>query len=105
MMEIPESHTTVLLAEAVDALITDPEGIYVDGTFGRGGHSRSILANLSDHGRLWGIDKDPEAIDVGRALTEQDERFAIYHYFNSICLHNFVEFVDIFIADIVHFIA
>ena len=72
-------HSTVLLHEAVDAVLTDPEGIYVDGTFGRGGHCRAILDGLSEKGRLYGIDKDPCAIAVGIELAEQDERFAIHH--------------------------
>ena len=52
-------HQTVLLQEAVDALVTDPEGYYVDGTFGRGGHSRAVLEKLSEQGRLLAVDKDP----------------------------------------------
>ncbi len=72
-------HTTVLLAEAVDALAVRPEGTYVDGTFGRGGHSRALLARLGPAGRLIGFDKDPEAVAVGQALAEADTRFAIAH--------------------------
>ncbi|MFA7552646.1 MAG: 16S rRNA (cytosine(1402)-N(4))-methyltransferase RsmH [Spongiibacteraceae bacterium] len=71
------SHDTVLLKEAVDALITDTAGVYIDGTFGRGGHSREILARLSDQGRLIGIDKDPQAIAAGVQLTRQDNRFTL----------------------------
>lgn len=71
------AHETVLLREAVDALITQAEGTYIDGTFGRGGHSREILKCLSPSGRLIGIDKDPEAIAVGQKLTTEDERFSI----------------------------
>ena len=52
-------HLSVLLREAVDALVTDVDGIYVDGTFGRGGHSRPILERLSPHGRVVAIDRDP----------------------------------------------
>lgn len=70
-------HTTVLLAEAVEALVTRPEGIYVDGTFGRGGHSRAVLGRLGAAGRLVAFDKDPEAIaEAGRFA---DARFAIRH--------------------------
>lgn len=70
-------HTTVLLAEAVEALVTRPDGIYVDGTFGRGGHSRAVLARLAAEGRLVAFDKDPEAIaEAGRIA---DARFAIRH--------------------------
>jgi 16S rRNA (cytosine1402-N4)-methyltransferase len=72
-------HTTVLLAQAVDALAVRPNGIYVDGTFGRGGHSRALLARLGEHGRLIGFDKDPEAIQAGLALAAADRRFAIVH--------------------------
>lgn len=71
------AHTTVLLAEAVDALVVDPRGTYVDGTFGRGGHSRAVLAKLAAEGRLVAFDRDPEAItEAGRIA---DARFAIRH--------------------------
>ncbi|RVU44266.1 16S rRNA (cytosine(1402)-N(4))-methyltransferase RsmH [Rubrivivax rivuli] len=70
-------HTTVLLNEAVEALVTQPDGLYVDGTFGRGGHSRAVLALLGPAGRLLAFDKDPEAIAAAQAIT--DPRFAICH--------------------------
>jgi len=70
-------HTTVLLREAVDALVGDPDASYIDATFGRGGHSREILARLSPRGRLLAFDKDPEAI--AEAATISDARFAIRH--------------------------
>ncbi|MEE8060004.1 MAG: 16S rRNA (cytosine(1402)-N(4))-methyltransferase RsmH [Pseudomonadales bacterium] len=70
-------HETVLLAEAVDALITRSEGVYIDGTFGRGGHSREILKRLSSAGSVLGIDKDPQAIAAGIELGQQDSRFLI----------------------------
>jgi 16S rRNA (cytosine1402-N4)-methyltransferase len=73
-------HRTVLLDEAVDALdISGPRtsGIYIDGTFGRGGHSRLILSRLSDGGRLVAFDKDPQAIATAQAVA--DPRFAIVH--------------------------
>src|SRR5688572_15821734 len=73
------SHFSVLLQESVAALITDSSGIYIDGTFGRGGHSRAILAGLSDAGRLLAFDKDPQAVEVGRALAQQDARFEMIH--------------------------
>ncbi len=73
------AHTTVLLAEAVDALVTRDDGCYVDGTFGRGGHARAILQRLGTAGRLIGFDKDPQAIAVGEALAAGDARFAIRH--------------------------
>ena len=71
------THTTVLLKEAVTALVTRPDGTYVDATFGRGGHSRLILSQLSPQGRLVVFDKDPEAIaDAGRL---QDVRLTVRH--------------------------
>lgn len=72
------SHDTVLLHEAVDALVGNPGGIYVDGTFGRGGHSREVLAHLGPEGRLIGCDKDHEAEQVARELAAQDPRFSFY---------------------------
>ena len=71
------SHTTVLLNEAVDALVTDPRGHYVDATFGRGGHARQILQRLAPEGRLTAFDKDPEAL--AEAAHIRDARFAIRH--------------------------
>lgn len=68
-------HLTVLLREAVDALVMDRDGCYVDGTFGRGGHSRAILDRLSEQGRLIGIDKDPQAELEGGRLETEDSRF------------------------------
>jgi len=79
LTEINVAHQTVLLNEAVEALITDTSGRYIDGTFGRGGHSRKILEALSVEGQLLGIDKDPEAILSANELKAEDSRFAIYH--------------------------
>jgi 16S rRNA (cytosine1402-N4)-methyltransferase len=76
-MEANGGHKTVLLGEAVEALITDKEGFYVDGTFGRGGHSRLILRGLSEGGRLLGIDKDAQAVAVGSLDFADDQRFEI----------------------------
>jgi len=73
------SHRSVLLDSAVDFLVNDPDGLYVDGTFGRGGHSRLVLGKLSEGGRLLGIDKDPEAIRVAHELGAVDKRFSSYH--------------------------
>ncbi len=70
-------HTTVLLDEAVEALIGAPDGIYVDGTYGRGGHSRRVLERLNQRGRLIAIDRDPAAI--AEAAGIDDPRFAIRH--------------------------
>ena len=77
--DIQRQHTTVLLAEAVDAVALRPDGVYLDGTFGRGGHSRALLARLSPAGRLVGLDKDPEAVADGRALAAADPRFLMLH--------------------------
>ena len=70
-------HTTVLLDEAVAALAIKPDGVYVDGTFGRGGHSARILQQLGANGRLIALDKDPAAIAVGQQW--RDTRFQIVH--------------------------
>ncbi len=71
------AHTTVLLQETVDGCLNDPAGIYVDGTFGRGGHSRLLLSKLAPEGRLIGFDKDPQAIQTGKELEQEDRRFQI----------------------------
>jgi 16S rRNA (cytosine1402-N4)-methyltransferase len=70
-------HQTVLLEEAVNALLTAPNGTYVDGTFGRGGHSRLLLSRLGPQARLIGIDKDPAAVAEGNRLAQADSRFAM----------------------------
>jgi 16S rRNA (cytosine1402-N4)-methyltransferase len=75
----PTAHITVLLREAVDALAIKPDGVYVDCTFGRGGHSRLILERLGPNGRLIAIDRDPQAIEAGEALAKQDKRFLLHH--------------------------
>ncbi|MDQ6628261.1 MAG: 16S rRNA (cytosine(1402)-N(4))-methyltransferase RsmH [Pseudomonadota bacterium] len=73
-------HRSVLLGEAVDALVASADGIYVDGTFGRGGHARAILARLSPAGRLLAIDRDPEAVHSAEAADlARDSRFTIAH--------------------------
>ncbi|MCE1176046.1 MAG: 16S rRNA (cytosine(1402)-N(4))-methyltransferase RsmH [Burkholderiales bacterium] len=78
MGEVQE-HVTVMLHEAVEALAIKPEGVYVDGTFGRGGHSRLILSQLGKHGQLWVFDKDPRAIATARELAAQDARVRVVH--------------------------
>lgn len=70
-------HRPVLLEEAVEALNIQPDGNYLDGTFGRGGHSRAILASLSGKGCLMSLDRDPEAIAAGKELQRNDARFSI----------------------------
>lgn len=72
-------HVPVMLAEAVDALNVRPDGVYVDGTFGRGGHSARILAALGNSGRLLAFDKDELAVREARARFGQDERFTMIH--------------------------
>ena len=72
-----QEHETVLLKPAVDQLLTDSSGIYVDGTFGRGGHSREILGRLKSGGQLLGVDKDPRAIESARELAASDARFSV----------------------------
>ena len=78
-MQAPWNHQTVLLNEAVQALSINPDGHYVDATFGRGGHSRLILEKLSAHGRLTAFDKDPQAVAAAEALAADDPRFSIRH--------------------------
>jgi 16S rRNA (cytosine1402-N4)-methyltransferase len=70
-------HTTVLLDEAVKGLNIRSNGIYIDGTFGRGGHSRLILSQLGPEGRLLAIDRDPQAIAAAQSIA--DPRFTIIH--------------------------
>lgn len=72
-------HCTVLLNEAVDALAVQPDGGYIDATFGRGGHSRLILWRLSAAGRLCAFDKDPQAVEQATQLAAEDARFSIRH--------------------------
>jgi 16S rRNA (cytosine1402-N4)-methyltransferase len=71
------SHTTVLLHEAVEALVQDPDAFYIDGTFGRGGHSGLILEKLQAQGRVLAIDKDPEAISYAGERFADEPRFEI----------------------------
>ena len=70
-------HTTVLLNEAVDALITDASATYIDATFGRGGHSKLILSKLNTSGKLVVFDKDPAAVAVAQVIN--DMRLSIRH--------------------------
>jgi len=70
-------HIAVLLHEAVEALAIRGDGVYVDGTFGRGGHSRAVLERLGAAGRLIALDRDPQAIAAGQAIA--DPRFTLVH--------------------------
>lgn len=72
-------HQPVLLKQTVEALYIQPDGVYIDATFGRGGHSRAILEQLSADGRLLGLDRDPQAVNAGKELAATDSRFAIEH--------------------------
>ena len=71
------THLSVLLREAVEALAIKPNGIYVDATFGRGGHSREILAQLGQRGKLIALDRDLAAMEAGQAI--KDARFELRH--------------------------
>ena len=74
------SHISVLLHETVDALLANRNtGIYVDGTFGRGGHTRLLLSKLDENARVYAFDKDPQALEVAYQLEKEDPRFKIIH--------------------------
>lgn len=73
------SHQPVLFHEVLDAMQVKPDGVYVDGTFGRGGHAAAILALLSDKGRLIVMDKDPQAISCAQDQLSDDKRVTIIH--------------------------
>ena len=76
-MSAPAQHLTVLLREAVEALAIKPAGVYVDATFGRGGHSKAILEQLGPDGRLLALDRDPRAIEAAAAIG--DQRLKVVH--------------------------
>ncbi len=76
---LPDIHRPVLLREAIAALDPAPDGIYVDATFGRGGHSRALLEALGPRGRLIALDRDPEAIAEARRLAMADPRVTVCH--------------------------
>ena len=71
-------HTSVLLQECLDGLAIKPDGIYIDATFGRGGHSGEILSLLGEQGRLIAFDRDPQAIEAAKRFAD-DKRFTIVH--------------------------
>lgn len=72
------THISVLLNESIDALQINPDGVYIDATFGRGGHSSHILQQLSERGRLIALDRDPSAIEAAKRFAD-DARFCIHH--------------------------
>ncbi|MBF7688696.1 16S rRNA (cytosine(1402)-N(4))-methyltransferase RsmH [Acinetobacter rathckeae] len=74
------SHISVLLNETIDALLANRQtGIYVDATFGRGGHTRLLLSKLDEHSQVYAFDKDPQALQTAAELAQQDARFHIIH--------------------------
>lgn len=79
MVDTQWTHTTVLLQESIDAAVTDPNGTYIDATYGRGGHSRLLLSRLSPAGRLIAFDRDAQAVANAQPLAASDTRFTIRH--------------------------
>lgn len=80
MSDVPgHRHTPVLLTEVIDGLQVQADGIYMDCTFGRGGHTRALLDTLGPHARVLAIDRDPQAVAAGRALAAEDPRLEIEH--------------------------
>ncbi len=73
------AHQTVLLQEAVEAIFSDSDGIYIDGTYGRGGHSALLLSQLSARGKLLALDRDISAVDHAKTANKDDLRFEIAH--------------------------
>ncbi len=76
---VKKTHYSVLLKESIGAVISSVDGTYIDCTFGRGGHSEALLKKLGEKARVIAFDKDPEAVAVGRKLSERDPRFTIMH--------------------------
>ena len=95
-------HITVLLTQAVEALNISPSGIYIDATFGRGGHSRHLLSKLGNDGRLYAIDRDMAAVNEGQSIT--DKRFKIEHRhfseINQLAMNNNLKKVDGILLDL-----
>jgi len=98
------SHISVLLQESVDMLSVKPDGIYVDGTAGGGGHSAEILKRLNENGRLYSIDRDPDAIATVTKRFEGDKRSVVLHgefaEMKNLLLKEGVEKVDGVILDL-----
>ena len=75
----PQAHVAVMLAQALEALHVRADGVYLDGTFGRGGHARALLGRLGKDGRLLMMDRDPAAVAAARKEFGGDARVAIRH--------------------------
>ena len=72
-------HVPVLVREVLSMLVIQPDGNYLDATFGGGGHTRAILEKLSDNARLLAIDRDPDAVERGKLIAEEDPRVVAVH--------------------------
>lgn len=79
MLSVNFNHKSVLLEEAIQLLNINPTGLYIDATFGSGGHSNLILSKLSKKGRLLAIDRDVLAVKIGKIIAKKDNRFTIIH--------------------------
>lgn len=75
----PGEHIPVLLNEVLENLVHTTSGTYIDATFGRGGHCRAMLARLDSDARVYGLDRDPQAVEAGQALAQEDVRFSMCH--------------------------
>lgn len=74
-----QAHISVLAEPYIEGLCTDENGYYVDATFGRGGHTQMMLDKLSNQGKVLGLDRDPDAVEVGESLAKKDPRFSMYY--------------------------
>ncbi|MDQ6954494.1 MAG: 16S rRNA (cytosine(1402)-N(4))-methyltransferase RsmH [Mariprofundaceae bacterium] len=74
-----KNHVPVLAHAFIEGLLSDPDGYYIDATFGRGGHTRMLLNRLSNEGHVLALDRDPQAIEAADILTREDPRFQIVH--------------------------
>jgi 16S rRNA (cytosine1402-N4)-methyltransferase len=95
-----DAHAPVLFQECLDALAIKPDGVYMDGTFGRGGHSAGILAKLNDQGRLIAFDQDAQAIAFGQARFADDRRVRFVHANFAEVAQQLVEPVDGILLDL-----
>ena len=98
-MELDKTHISVLLTEAIDGLAIDPNGCYIDCTFGRGGHSSLILSKLSTNGRLLAIDRDPSAIAAAEKFKNDHDAYIqliINEMLPEIASQNLADYIDVF---------